>query len=440
MMYMYDILASVLTGILHLVLYLLLIRHDRLPVKTVILLSIIFTILLGFIVTVTGYPEWNSILLVVFLLSLGTMQNNLSFMQNFYFALMSAFSITFTKVFMLEFLFQLFMVSPFNLYVWTTSLFHLLITILIGICIVFWRKKIGSFAAYIESSRLYPITYSLLFIGFVISLILTTPSTQILALANERFGGMSMTIAFILFLILLLIAIVTSYLAKEQFMQEQREVLNEERLDYVEKLEYMHADLVSFRHDYMNLLLALETSIQAKDLQQIEKVYYDVIAPTSELMNDHELDLVKLASLKIPEVKSVLSVKVIAAQQKGIKVIIDMPHVIEEIRMPAVYFIRALSILVDNAMEEAARSEEKQIQIAFFEMDDATYFIVKNSCQQKTINLQALYKKRYSTKEGKRGYGLFSLKRMVDQMNHVTLETTFTYPYLTQILMMKREK
>lgn len=436
-MYIYDPIAGVLTGIGHVILYLLLIRHNRMPYKIMITLSLIFTVLLGVVVTVTGYPEWNSILSLLFLLSLGLMQNNISFMQNLYFAFVSLISITFTKIFFVELVFQLFMLSPFNLYLWTTGVIHLLVTIVIVIGIFLWRKQIQYFAEYIEESKLYYISYGLLFIGFILSLILTAPSTRFLAVVNERYGEISVIAAFILFMILLLIAIIGAYLAKERLMQEQEEKLNEERLDYVEKLEFMHTDLASFRHDYMNILLALDTSVRAKNLQQIEEIYYGVIAPTSTLMNNHELDIVKFSHIKIPEVKSVLSVKVIAAQQQDIKVMVDIPQVIENLKMPIIDFIRVMSILVDNAMEESIVSDEKNVQIAFFEMDRDQYFIVKNSCQQKEININRLYEKHYSSKNGKRGYGLFSLKRMLGQMDTATLETTFIAPYFTQTLILK---
>src|SRR5699024_5104321 len=119
-----------------------------------------------------------------------------------------------------------------------------------------------------------------------------------------------------------------------------------------------------------------------------------------------ELDIVKLSCVKIPEVKSVLSVKVISAQQQQIKVSVDIPDVIEEIKMPVTDFIRVISVLFDNAMEEAVHSEGKVLQIAFFEMDRCQYFIVKNSCQQEMIDLQKIYKRAYSSKDGDKGYGL----------------------------------
>lgn len=156
------------------------------------------------------------------------------------------------------------------------------------------------------------------------------------------------------------------------------------------------------------------------------------------MINDQELDLVKFSSIKIPEVKSVLSVKVVAARQQKLQVLVDIPEDIEQITMPVVDFIRASSILLDNAIEEALQSKEKALQIAFFEIEGQQFFIVRNSCQQQRIDLQKIYENRYSSKEGNRGYGLFSLKRMIDKTNYATLETSFTAPYFIQTLRLKK--
>lgn len=437
-MYMYDVIAIILIGISHVFLYMRLIRYDRLSNIKVILLSIVFTFLLGFAVNVTGYPELNTVMTLLFLLSLGLMKNGLSFMQNLYFALVSMVSITFGKMVLMELGFQLFMWLPFNLYLWTSSVIHFIISISMFIAIILWGRRIQRLAQYIVESRLYYFSYVLLMIGLILLLVLTTPATNLLATVYEQYVEIGLIAAFILFLILLLIAIIGAHLAKERLVEAQQNQLEKERLDYVEKLELMHEELASFRHDYVNVLLALDTGVRMKDLQQIEQIYYNVIAPTSQLINNQELDLTKFSYITIPEVKSVLSVKVIAAQQQRLQVVVDIPQRIETIRMPVVDFIRVISILLDNAIEESIQSEEKELHIAFFEMEGQQYFIVKNSCQQESMDLQRLYKKHYSSKEGKRGYGLFSLKRLVDQTNYSTLETTFTAPYFTQTLLLKK--
>lgn len=433
----YDLIAFVLIGMCHVLLYMQFI-HYRLSYPMVIAISIVFMTLLGIVVTVTGYPEFNIIMLLLFLLSLGLMKTELTFMRNLFFALLSIVGITYAKMIILFMSTELFMLSPLNLYVWTGSMIHLIVTLFILMIVILSQKSLQRFAQFIVDSPLYYVSYIILTIGLFVGFVINYPTSHFLGVLHQQYGQVSYIAAIILFFILLLIVIVGSHLGKERLITEQQKHLDQEMLAYVEKLELTHDELSSFRHDYMNILSSLDEGVRNRNLQQIEQVYYGVVAPTSQLINNHELDVVKLSRVTIPEVKSVLSVKVIAAQQQQLKVMVDIPNPIGEIAMPVVDFIRAISVLLDNAIEEAVSSKDRTLQLAFFEMDGCQYFIVKNSCQYEMMDLHKIYDKSYSRKNRDRGYGLFSLKHMVDKMEHVTLETTFTDPYFTQTLMMKK--
>src|SRR5690625_3245298 len=176
-MQMYDIIAVMLIGIGHVLLYIQLIRYHRLSYSMVVVVSIIFMLLLGIVVTVTGYPEFNIIMLLIFLLSLGLMKDELTFMQNLYFALVSMVLITLVKLVIMELGMKLFMLSPFNLYIWTGSVIHLVVSIIIFSSILLWRRAIQTFAQFIIESPLYYISYVLLVIGLILELILTMPSS-----------------------------------------------------------------------------------------------------------------------------------------------------------------------------------------------------------------------------------------------------------------------
>ncbi|WBO90447.1 GHKL domain-containing protein [Bacillus tropicus] len=438
-MYIYDLFAILLTSMCHTFLYIQLIRYNRLSVKMLIALSAVFIILLAIVVTVTRYPELNSTI-VLFLISLGLMQNELKFKHNVYFALVSMVIITLVKMLLFDLGMKIFMLTPFNLYLWTGSMIHLIVSILTLIGILVARKRIQKIAQYIVGSPLYYITYILLMIGFIIELILTQPSTEFLAKINQQYSEVSYNSAIIIFLLLLIIVLISSHLSKEKLREEHEKRLDKELLDYVEKLEDMHDELASFRHDYMNVLLSLEEGIRTKNVKEIEQVYYDVVAPTLKSINDHELDIAKLSRIHIPEVRSVLRAKVGTAQQQQIKVMLDIPENIERVSMTIISFIRIISVLVDNAIEEAVQSEEKILQIAFFEMNARQYFIVRNSSKGEAIDLQKIYEKNHSSKEGARGYGLFSLKRIINKTNNATLETTYVSPYFTQTFILKEMK
>ncbi|MFE5131207.1 ATP-binding protein, partial [Bacillus mobilis] len=267
-MYIYDLFAILLTSMSHTFLYIQLIRYNRLSVRMLIALSAVFIILLAIVVTVTRYPELNSTI-VLFLISLGLMQNELKFKHNVYFALVSMVIITLVKMLLFDLGMKIFMLTPFNVYLWTGSLIHLIVSILTFIGILVARKRIQKIAQYIVGSPLYYVTYILLLVGFIIELILTRPSTAFLAKLNQQYSDVSYISAIIVFLLLVIIVLISSHLSKAKLQEEHEKRLDKELLDYVEKLEDMHDELASFRHDYMNVLLSLEEGIRTKNVKEI---------------------------------------------------------------------------------------------------------------------------------------------------------------------------
>nr|OTP53667.1 hypothetical protein A5881_000564 [Enterococcus termitis] len=226
-------------------------------------------------------------------------------------------------------------------------------------------------------------------------------------------------------------------LTNKKRLAKQKESEYYEMKQYTEKLEILHEELATFRHDYLNLLLSLDEGIRSKDLDLIQQVYNEVIKPTSKIISNKELELTKLTKIKIVEIKSVLSVKVIDACQRELNVTVDIPSDITAIYMDVVDFIRAISIVIDNAIEEAVTSNKKIVVIAFFEVENDLFFVVKNSCSENKISVDKMFQKSVSTKanqQKQRGYGLFSLEQIVNHSANLMLETIIEQEYFVQIL------
>ncbi|WP_100404137.1 GHKL domain-containing protein [Bacillus sp. FJAT-42315] len=439
---MIDMLVFFIIGLCHIVFYVYLIGYPKFSWGGLILLSFFMTVFLVFLVSYTGYPEFNAIIPILFLLCIGLLKykQGLTIVQSFYFASMSLFIISLAKTIIPKLLLELWLLSDLSLYASSFSIIHLLSASFILLIVVVKRESINHIADYLIQSPFYYISYVSLLLGNFLLIILSSPSMSVLNTFNQKYSDLSYVISLLLFLVLLFFFFLSSHLFKEKVIQARKETAEQELLSYTEKLEVMHEELASFRHDYLNLLLSLDEGVRARNIDLVEQVYNDIIKPTSTIMNHKELELVKLARIKVPEIKSIISVKVIAAHQKNVSVIIDTPHDIDRIYIELVDFIRAISIIVDNAVEEASLSEKRELTIAFFEMDGEQKFIVKNSCRQKSIKLSEIYQKNVSSKlndTGDRGYGLFSLKRIVDSTPIISLETVFEYPYFTQILSVK---
>ena len=437
-MVFYTLAALILIGISHIYLYIICIRYRRMSLPLLAVLSIVFTALLGIAVTLTGYPELNIVMLTLFLLAIGYLQKRLMFLHSLYFALFSTVTYTVLKTVLYQLTLLAFMVSPFNLYVWTESMLHFAVTVVLLAGIILSRKKIGQFSTYIVQSRFYVPTFLLLIVSILLIFIINYPSTGVLSYMHMKYGQASYIAVLVLFLLLVLIFVLSYHLSKEHLVEEHEKRLYEQLMDYVGKLEEMHDELATFRHDYVNILLSLDDGIRTKNFAQIERVYREIIQPTSLVINNQELEITKLSRIAVPEIKSIVSVKVLSAQQKKLHVAVDIPEEINDLFLPTDQLIRILSILLDNAIEEAVQTAEKFLQLSIFKMNDCQYFIVRNSSARNTINLQEIYKKKKSDKSGDRGYGLFSLKRMIDQNANVTLETAFEPPVFTQIIMAKK--
>ncbi|WP_264879270.1 GHKL domain-containing protein, partial [Sporosarcina sp. NCCP-2378] len=428
-----------LNGFSHVYVYRQLAGYDRLSVRMMLAVSVLFTVFLQVAVTVTGYPELNGILLFVFLLGIGFMRGGMPIIHNVLYALGSTAGLTLTRLVGLESAMKLYMESPWNLYIWTPSLLHLLVSVLILIAAVVGRRQIALFGRYAVMGRFYAVSYVLLTASFVALMLLSSPASLMSAAWYQQAAYVSYVAAFVLFFLLLTVLLVSWQIAKDRMAERQQMLLDNEMLAYVGKLEAIHDDFISFRHDYLNVLLALDEGVRQKDLALIEDVYTNVVAPTSEQLKLREYDLLKLSRIEVPEVKSVLAVKVMTAYQQNVDVMIDIPETVESIAMPVTDFIRVITILLDNAIEEAVASEEKQLQLALFDTPAIQYIIVRNSSRAESADIRQLYAKQYSNKKNGRGIGLFSLKRILDKSSYATLETSSAAHLFSQQLLLKKE-
>lgn len=439
-MNIFDLTAFVLIGICHIVLYLQLIGYERFTWKSILGFGLFLFVFLAMVLSATGYPEFNFIVMLLFLLGLGLLKQRegLPFAQSLYFALASLFLISLARMLLMDLLFRIVIHSSLPLSIGIGGLPHLIVACLLLLSLTLLRKKTGKLGRFVTTGPLYYASYVLLAAGMMALILISSPSVGILADLSRTYGHASLILAILLFLVILLLFFLSSHLSKEKMQLEHKRNTDKELLDYMEKLEVMHEELASFRHDYLNLMLSLDQGVRNRDMSQIEQVYRDVIKPASERINHAEYELVKLARIRVPALKSILSIKIIAAQRKGITVLLDVPHQAQEAAAPLADLVRMIAILLDNAIEEAGVSLERKLEIAFFEKDKEQLFIVRNSCHQQEVDLQAIYQKHYTSKEEQRGLGLFSLKRLVDAQPNIMLETAFDRPWFTQVLRLNR--
>ncbi|EPF4298779.1 sensor histidine kinase FsrC [Enterococcus faecalis] len=228
----------------------------------------------------------------------------------------------------------------------------------------------------------------------------------------------------------------------EAYLEEQRintQLLNNLMI-YTEKIESINEELAMFRHDYKNLLYSLQIAISYEDILEIKRIYEETIAPTKKIIDNEEFELMKLNRLKNMELKALISMKINTAKQAKLKVIVDVPEVfILDTSIDLVVVIRLLAILLDNAIENSAKSELKMFAISIFNKNETQEFVITNSVQAE-FDFRVMKKTKFSSKSNpeEHGWGLLYVKEIVDFSDQFDLQTSFNEGSVTQHLIIEK--
>src|SRR5699024_11744174 len=106
-----------------------------------------------------------------------------------------------------------------------------------------------------------------------------------------------------------------------------------------------------------------------------------------------------IENLKVREIKGLITTKILQAQEKNIRLSIEVPEPIEKIDMPIINLSRIISILLDNAIEASEKIEDDHlIRIAFIKNeDDSVMFIIMNKCKHDMPRVHHLFLEYYTT-------------------------------------------
>jgi len=214
----------------------------------------------------------------------------------------------------------------------------------------------------------------------------------------------------------------------DDYHQYQRE--EEERkslLYYMDVIEKQYTDIRKFKHDYQNLLLSLKDFIEEGDLEGLTTYFNDKIKPLSEKIINQNFALENMTRLKVRELKSILSSKLIMAQENGISIQLDIKEDITDIPMNSVNLVRMLGIILDNAIEALVQlpvDRDRTLIVGIWRDEKNMTILIQNTCCDNIPKLHKLRQSGFSTKGKDRGLGLSNLLEIAAEQANVWLDTS----------------
>ncbi|MDO4337426.1 MAG: GHKL domain-containing protein [Eubacteriales bacterium] len=248
-------------------------------------------------------------------------------------------------------------------------------------------------------------------------------------IVGEHIGYNKKTIMFncILFGLYLLISFIltvnsiNAYIIKSniQFKQNAYDTLQK----YTQQIENMYASVRSFKHDYINIMTSMSGYIQNKDLDGLSNYFNQSILPLSLKITNSNYKLNQLMNIKVLEIKSIISAKIIYAYEIGIKVTIEIMEPIESFSMDTIDLARVLGIFLDNAIEAALETNNPELSLVMINNSNSVAIIISNNYINYNIPYYKLKKASISTKGKNRGIGLHNASTIISEYPNIFHDT-----------------
>lgn len=227
----------------------------------------------------------------------------------------------------------------------------------------------------------------------------------------------------VLFFVILLYLNAVSKEKLEKEIIDQKDTQLNELSSYSHHVESLYEEIRSFRHDYINILTSLKLGIDTQDIEAIKTVYNGVLRDSGNQFYDSKFDIAKLSNIKNDAIKSILSAKLLEAQNKGISISVEIEEPVSNFRIELLDFITILSVLCDNAIEATIEAISPRMTVAFMNNDDSLILIVENSIKSEKVDVNHIFDRGYSSKGEERGLGLHNVNSILEKYPKSTITT-----------------
>ena len=215
----------------------------------------------------------------------------------------------------------------------------------------------------------------------------------------------------------------------------------EQQKKYILALEKNNNEIRKFKHDFNNIILGLDGYINNDDFdkEKLKKYFNSTIMNFNNNIELNDIVIAKLNSIKVSSLKSLITNKVLMAQNNNIDVDINIQGEINDFYTDEMQLSRILGILLDNAIEASLElTDDKKIDMNIIQIDKTTDIQISNTFNNTGTPISDFNKEGFSTKGTNRGLGLSSAHEIANKLN-MLLNTEIDGNTFIQILTIEGE-
>ena len=292
---------------------------------------------------------------------------------------------------------------------------------------------------YFDKDYLYPFLKNVLVAFFTLHILLFISDIVSTFPNLNSFGSILSSIVFVG--LLLTFFSMNSYKVQmeKEIELEQKKFEQKHLQTYTDEIVALYNEIRGFRHDYTGMLVSLRMAIESKDLQEIERVYNEVLVKANQKLRSDKYTYFDLNNIEDSALRSLIAQSIVNAKTNDVEYTLEVKDIITPLSMELLDLVRVMSVLLNNAVEGAVESYQKQLEVAIIKLDLETLVVIQNSCKKRKVKSEDLFELGFSTKGRHRGLGLNNVKEILGKYDNVILETEIDNNVFKQVIRFKRE-
>ena len=292
---------------------------------------------------------------------------------------------------------------------------------------------------YFDKDYLYSFFKKVIFAFFALQILLFISDIVSNYVHFNSFGSILATIVFICLLLIFFAMNAKKVQVEREIALNQKKFEQEHLQTYTDEIVALYNEIRGFRHDYAGMLVSMQMAIDSKDLQEIDRIYNQVLVKANQKLRSDKYTYFDLNNIEDSALRSLIAQSIVYARNKDVEFTLEVKDIITRLSIDLLDLVRIMSVLLNNAVEGAAESYSKQMEVAVIKMDLETVIVIQNSCKITMIPSEDLFELGFSTKGRNRGIGLNNVKEILDKYENIILETEMEDSTFRQIIRFKRE-
>ncbi len=221
----------------------------------------------------------------------------------------------------------------------------------------------------------------------------------------------------VVFMYSLLVALVLCYLMIST-LQLRAKLLNWEmqtKGTYISSLLHANQQFRAIKHDFYNVLQTYGGYLDIADYPGLRR-YHEELFRTTKMAGDF-LSLIEALKSRVA-VYSLIEAKAERAHTAGVLFSINQLCDITDVALTDIDLCRVLGVVIDNAIEAAAESENKQVSLSFERKDKNTMVFAISNSTRGEVDTSRIFDSGYTTKASHTGIGLSQVTRILNSYEH----------------------